>query len=341
MVSISPTDTSVSGVIEYCSYNTGFSEAIVAALLVLLFIAAIVYMLAQFARRPEWEAWVKVQLYHIAVSALLAAGALWFAGMSCAVTEWVAGGDPFAIADQHISDLFTNNLKRAIFQLIKVQVTSEYISGLYVQLGGATFGMGFAPFPVYKIISNNAQLLVTLTVPFASSLLVQQIGLQLIQASAFTVLLPMGILLRAFGVTRDAGSFLIAVAIGLFVVLPLTYVMDKMLMEGPELGDPGFGGTPPATAQPGEAICLGTAKGYDRASDHLWWKKVYSTGSGYPSLLNFMSSLPYRPDTLIAPAMQCVGYVMPQALFLPALNMIITLAFINALTKFLTRNLGG
>ncbi len=193
---------------------------------------------------------------------------------------------------------------------------------------------------IVEIISSNAQLLIGLALPFGSALLAQQIGLQLIQASAFTVLLPMGILLRAFGVTRDAGSFLIATSVGLFVVLPLTYVMDKMIMEGPQIGDPGFIGTPPVpTTQP--AMCIGASEGYDRAQDHLWWREVYTSGSGYPSLFNFVNSIPFKPDTLIAPAMQCIAYAIPQAVFLPALNMIITMAFITSATKFLTRNFGG
>ncbi|VVC03422.1 Uncharacterised protein [Candidatus Burarchaeum australiense] len=323
-----------SGAISYCAYNSGFNEAIVLALLILTFIAAMVYMAAQFARRPEWEAWVKIQLYHIGISTLLAAGAIMFAGLACGVSLWVAGGAPFTIADQHISDLFTNNMKVAITQLIKVQVVSEYLAAVFVQIGGATFGMGFAPFPVYKIISNNAQLLTSLALPFASSLLAQQMGLQIIHASAFTVLLPMGIVLRAFGITREAGSFMIATAIGLFIVLPLTYVMDKMIMEGPTLA---AGVQPPA--QPSE--CIGATRGYDRAADHLWWQNVYSENSRYKSLISFLDRIPFRPDTLIAPAMQCLAYVIPQAVFLPALNMIITIAFISSLTKFLSRNLGG
>ena len=57
--------------------------------------------------------------------------------------------------------------------------------------------------------------------------------------------------------------------------------------------------------------------------------------------MNFVDRIGLKPDTLIAPAMQCIAYVIPQAVFLPALNMIITLAFITSMTKFLTRNFGG
>ncbi|RLG20053.1 hypothetical protein DRN67_01000 [Candidatus Micrarchaeota archaeon] len=334
-----PSGGGISGTISHCTYHTGFNEIIIIVLLTLLFIAGITYMLAQFMRRPEWTAWVKIQLYHIGVSALLAAGAVWFAGIACTVSLWLAGGDPFTIADEHISNLFTNNIRKAIFSLVKIQVASEYLAGLYIQIGSPTFGTGFSAFPVYRVISSNAQFLITMMIPFASSLLAQKIGLELIHATAFTILLPMGILLRAFAITRDAGSFLIATSIGLFVVFPLTYVMNKMIMEGPTPGDPGYRApaTPPTAAQP--TMCVEASEGYDRASDQGWWQE----DAIYPnSVLTFLTNaIPFRPDKIIAPAMQCMAYVMPQALFLPALNMIITIAFINSLTKFLSRHLGG
>lgn len=335
---VSPTDFTVPNVITYCAYNSGFNQAIVLVLLILAFITGIVYMLAQLMRRPEWEAWVKIQLYNIAISALLAAGAIWFASLACGISVWVGGGleDPFTIADNYLNDLFSNNINEAIRQLVIVQISAEYLAATYLQIGSPSFGMGFAPFPVYKVISNNAQLLMNLAMPFASSILAQKIGLEIIHASAFTVLLPVGIFLRAFAVTREAGAFVIAMSIGFFVVLPLTYVMDKMIVAGPAIY-----GTPPPGALPGQpTICVGMSRGYDRQLDYLWWKRIYSD-TNHPSLFWFLDALPLKPDQLIAPAIQCLGYVIPQAVFLPALNLIITLAFINSLTKVITRGFGG
>jgi len=331
--------------LQYCAYNTGFSQTIVAALLAVTFICAIVYMFAQFARRPEWEAWVKVQLYHVGISALLAFGAVWFSLLACGISAEVAMNalqlpspqDPFILAQQHLSGMMMGSMRAAISQIISVQVKSEYFAATYVQLGGPTFGMGFAPWPVYRVISGNAQLLSGLLIPFTSSIFAQIIGLQVVQATAFTIVLPMGILLRAFAITRDAGSFMIAASIGLYIVLPLTYVMDRMLIEGPAPGNPAYlagggGTTPPAAAE--LPLCAGTSKGYDRAGDAGWYKI-------YPQTLTlFMGRLPFAPQNLIAGALDCMAFVIPQAVFLPTLNIIIVIAFVNSLTKYLVRNFG-
>ena len=44
-----------------------------------------------------------------------------------------------------------------------------------------------------------------------------------------TIILPTGLILRSFYPTRKLGGFLIALAIGLYVVLPLSYVMNAMI----------------------------------------------------------------------------------------------------------------
>jgi hypothetical protein len=321
--------------IAYCTVHTGFNELIVAALLTVMFLLGIVYMLAQFMRKPEWEAWVKVQIYHVSISAMLAFGAVWFAGIACGLSFMLAHGDPFTIANDHIGNMINGSLRSTLTMLVRAQVTAEYMAAVFVQLGGATFGTGFAPWPVYRIISNNLQLLSYIIVPFTSSLFAQQIGLQIIQASAFTVLLPIGIVLRAFTVTRDAGSFMIAASIGLFIIFPLTYVMDKMIMEGPAVGDPGSlspVGPPAPPLNPLTTSCIETTTGYDRPYDQGWYT-IYP-----PGLTVFLDRLPIAPQNMIAPALQCMSYVIPQAAFLPALNLIIVVAFIHSLTKFLTRS---
>lgn len=331
--------------LQYCTYNTGFSQLIVAALLTVTFVIAIVYMLAQFMRKPEWEAWVKVQLYHVVISALLAASAVWFSYMACSISAEVTMNalhlstpqDPFQIAQRHLGGLVMGNLRVAIGTLVRVQVLSEYLAATYIQIGGPTFGMGFAPWPVYRVISGNAQLLSGLLIPFTSSIFAQIVGLQIVQATAFAIVLPMGILLRAFSITRDAGSFMIAAAIGLYIVLPLTYVMNVMLIQGPVAGDPGSltpvgGGLPPSATT--ETACAGTSTGYDRALDQ-GWHLIYP-----PTLTLFFDRLPFLPQNAIAGALECMAFVVPQAAFLPALNLIIVIAFVNSLTKFLVRSFG-
>jgi len=63
----------------------------------------------------------------------------------------------------------------------------------------------------------------------AVSATVQASILAFVAVSALTLIMPLGIILRTFYPTRKLGGLLIALAIGLYVVLPLSYVFDAMV----------------------------------------------------------------------------------------------------------------
>lgn len=79
--------------------------------------------------------------------------------------------------------------------------------------------------PLLSMIQSAVQALGAVAV----SVTVQASVLEFVAASALTVLLPAGLILRSLYPTRKLGGFLIALAISLYVVLPLTYVMNATI----------------------------------------------------------------------------------------------------------------
>lgn len=61
--------------------------------------------------------------------------------------------------------------------------------------------------------------------------LVQGAVLEIISASAVTLLLPIGLILRTFYPTRKLGGFFIALTLGLYLVLPLSYVLGLDILS--------------------------------------------------------------------------------------------------------------
>jgi hypothetical protein len=55
--------------------------------------------------------------------------------------------------------------------------------------------------------------------------------LDLIARSAFTIFLPLGILLRTFTFSRGIGAFFIAIAISFYIVYPLTFLFDQKVVD--------------------------------------------------------------------------------------------------------------
>ncbi len=60
----------------------------------------------------------------------------------------------------------------------------------------------------------------------AVSATVQASVLIFVAASALTLILPLGLVLRTFYPTRKTGGFLIALAIGFYIVFPMTYLLN-------------------------------------------------------------------------------------------------------------------
>jgi hypothetical protein len=79
--------------------------------------------------------------------------------------------------------------------------------------------------PLLSLIQSAVQALGAAAI----SATVQASVLAFIAVSTLTVILPTGLILRSLYPTRKLGGFLIALAISLYVVLPLTYVMNATI----------------------------------------------------------------------------------------------------------------
>ncbi|MEW6329139.1 MAG: hypothetical protein AB1468_03410, partial [Candidatus Micrarchaeota archaeon] len=95
------------------------------------------------------------------------------------------------------------------------------------------------------------------------------------------------------------GAYLMAISIGFFIVFPLTYVFDMKLMEEVSLD---------------KSFTQWCSSGRSGVSD------VFSM-LGHGTVCNNL---------------QTIGMMLPQAVFLPALNLIITITFIRVLVTVFT-----
>ncbi|MFH1285633.1 MAG: hypothetical protein ABIH99_03545, partial [Candidatus Micrarchaeota archaeon] len=83
---------------DYASWMPVMATVILAS----FFLLSVVYMLAQIMRKQEWELWVKQELYQTIIATVLVFGIAFIATFACTLSENIAGGDPFEIADQYL-----------------------------------------------------------------------------------------------------------------------------------------------------------------------------------------------------------------------------------------------
>jgi hypothetical protein len=158
----------------------------------------------------------------------------------------------------------------------------------------------------------------------AVSATVQASVLMFIAVSAVVFMLPVGLILRSFYPTRGLGSFLIALTIGLYIVLPLSYVMDAIIASYYN----------PATNQSEiSAISMNTSSISKSITDYAnqntgqngvlslvtgTWNSIVNTLSG---ILNYLFNI--------------VAYFIVYSFILPAFSLMVTGISVRELSKLL------
>ncbi|MGC8676100.1 MAG: hypothetical protein ACP5T3_01100 [Candidatus Micrarchaeia archaeon] len=125
----------------------------------------------------------------------------------CLAYDYLVGSSPYT---------FMGHSNTSIFDLCVALLLPLY--ALYAVLGA--FGTFLAP------LLNQIKYLTQILSATAISATVQAAFLLFSAATSLTLIMPLGIVLRSFYPSRKLGGFLIAVAIGLYAIFPLTYVMD-------------------------------------------------------------------------------------------------------------------
>ena len=120
------------------------------------------------------------------------------------------------------------------------EITSSLLVGfsaLAIFLGalsGTTVNLivvSFSPGAMIMPFLHQVQYIMEILSASLIGVYVQASLLTFIAISAITVLLPLGIILRTFFPTRKLGGFIMAVSISLYVVFPLSYIVDATLMQ--------------------------------------------------------------------------------------------------------------
>ena len=112
-----------------------------------------------------------------------------------------------------------------IVDLLGLNTILGVIGSISINLVVVNISLGSVVNPLISQIMYFVRILTTIL----TGVLVQSSILIFISLTATTIILPAGLILRSFYPTRKLGGFLIALTIGLYVVLPLSYVMNAMI----------------------------------------------------------------------------------------------------------------
>ncbi len=142
----------------------------------------------------------------------------------CLANNYLVGTTPYTFDGvQHYSVL--SSVTGMMVGLITLNTALGLVGASKIDLVIVTISLSYVVNPLISQIQYLIRILGTLSI----SILVQAAIITVIAFSALSLILPSGMILRSFYPTRKLGGFLIAVAIGLYVVLPLSYVLNASM----------------------------------------------------------------------------------------------------------------
>jgi len=310
------------------SEYTPIINIITLGLAMMAFAASLVYMASQALKNPEWEAFAKTEIFQGIISVLI--GLLLFAGAVAAdavvgdyvqKTTGVGGMGAFDVTHNYLNRMICVSSATTL-KLEGMKMGAQYLAGMKARFYAATYGWGFSfpAFPGFDVIERSIDLILMFITPFTASLFAQQVGLEIVHATALALVLPAGILMRVFAPTRDAGGFLIATAFAFYFILPFSYMINAQVMYKMYQDDFGY------------PMCSGK-ENWDRAD------YVFGAGAVYDSIS--LQLLPKLKEDFIGAGgfTKHLSYIVMQSVFLPALNMVLVVTFVKAGTKFFSNKL--
>jgi hypothetical protein len=218
------------------------SICILAAFTVFL-VSILAFVLGYAIQHQKAIAWAKEQMQEAVLAMIITLFVIGFVSFLCGldikslglVSSCGGASEPscnmIEAASGYLSEMY-KTIMSGYFLVIAMNSVMTSMATVTIGFAPAGVGATFAPFAFLNDIANS--LLIAMIALITSAIIVlTQIILLKMTASIFTILFPIGIILRSFGATRGFGGGLIAIALGFFIFYPFLVV----LFYGATIGD--------------------------------------------------------------------------------------------------------
>ncbi len=198
------------------------------------------------------------------------------------------------------------------------------VNSMSFNLGPISLGLSGSMKPILTALGYAID---ALTVALMS-IEIQGILLMVISVSAMSILMPIGITLRCLFFTRKLGGAILAITIGLFAVLPMTYALDATIISTYATSfNPSSVNTAISNATGLQGNLLNEVSSYQKGAAN-------STGvSNY--ITNLISGFVGGVQQFLSGLAAFVGIIVVQAFVMPAFSIVLTIVSIRELSRIL------
>lgn len=238
----------------------------------------------------------------------------------CFAYNYLVGVTPVTINNSSYPSLLGSSLE-LLLPISGLYITLGLISSTQLDFGIASISFGTVLAP---LLSQEDFIISALTFAIIS-IYTQSALLGVISIVAIPLLLPVGLVLRTFYPTRKLGGTAIAIAIGLFAIFPLTYLLDAQI-----------------TANYSSTINQASISSFtiqaQGVEGSLFSTSVLpsNTLSGpLQALANGVSGLASSFTSIIKQLVSWLALIIIQVFFFPVLSIVLTITSIRELAKML------
>ncbi len=214
---------------------------------VMIVVIAFAYMFGTAMHYPNFIVFAKDEAYHLAFSALILVSFSGIMVFSCQMTQlffdetfknlgtskcYSDGKLPTEVAECYVNDA-KNDARSLSERYIQKYIDNMMDSTWSVSLAIPLFTAYTATAGAYKrvVASQYNMIFSTFLVPALMSISMQKFMLVFINENVIRWILPTALLLRFFPLTRHMGNIFIAVAIALYVLVPMLYAFNLAMYD--------------------------------------------------------------------------------------------------------------
>ncbi len=317
----------------------------------MILLIAMAYMFSQALKVPEWEVFAKVELYELFISILILLSAEAFFQFSTEFSHSLVGADPFDAARAFLSKSVIQGVYPALDYTYSIIGWYSTINTFMIRPSDAVWTWTYKIAPGADLLVSMANLSAFGFITIYGSLTAQLFILSIIQATMHSLILPIGILLRFFPPTRQAGAFAITLAIAFYAVYPTTFAIHSIVMDDmaklEECGqingcDAEYEPFPETEANIQRAVMFSSpylvglmATLPSPLCAAIADKPIIGKLCTLTGFLTAETFIMTAQPLLFSPLLESFARLSLVTFFLPALSMVITVAFVNGVSKFL------
>lgn len=290
-----------------------------AVMSVVLALVSLAYMIGTGFHLPKLQAWAKDELYQALAGGLLTILIVSFVLTLDATMVAIYGQDPFTIAVNYINSIFTA-LSVFFGSVVALDAVLNIFQSLALKAMPSQTGFTINPFTGLSPLTAMLTLAMEAILGGMGIMLGQSAFLSFIKTQ-LSILLPIGLALRAFPFSRPAGGAMMAVFLGFYVFYPFLWVFNSAIYDETIL----------------QLTLIGPLRNVGNAGNQI----LNALGVGSSCNENPMSCSTNTPDfggnimlaLINSIAYPTILYLFIFVVFLPMFNLIVVLVLVNELAK--------